>query len=158
MKHNLSLKVFLLYPELSWNSGLRNKFPDHSISKMEIFFRKNGNPRSILWYPCRYILKIYFFRSYQGLIFSINSLKWLSSRHLFNFLWICFWGVLRIFWFRFITSCHQAWFQNRPTQDVQRNMTVARRIEDRLVIFEIINVINVWTWSTILKLIITKYS
>ena len=31
-------------PELSRNSGLRNKFPDHSISKMEIFFRKNGNP------------------------------------------------------------------------------------------------------------------
>ena len=29
--------------ELSRNSGLRNKFPD-SISKMEIFFRKNGNP------------------------------------------------------------------------------------------------------------------
>ena len=30
--------------ELSRNSGLRNKFPDHSISKMEIFFQKNGNP------------------------------------------------------------------------------------------------------------------
>ena len=29
--------------ELSRNSDLRNKFPDHSISKMEIFFRKNGN-------------------------------------------------------------------------------------------------------------------
>jgi len=32
--------------ELSRNSDLRNKFPDHSISKMEIFFRKNGNPSS----------------------------------------------------------------------------------------------------------------
>ena len=27
-------------PELSQNSGLRNKFPDHSISKMEIFSGK----------------------------------------------------------------------------------------------------------------------
>ena len=35
---------FPYIPELSRNSGLRNKFPDHSISKMEIFFRKNGNP------------------------------------------------------------------------------------------------------------------
>ena len=35
---------FPFIPQLSRNSGLRNKFPDHSISKMEIFFRKNGNP------------------------------------------------------------------------------------------------------------------
>ena len=35
---------FPFIPELSQNSGLRNKFPNHSISKMEIFFRKNGNP------------------------------------------------------------------------------------------------------------------
>ena len=36
--------------ELSWNSGLRNEFPDHSISKMEIFFRKNGNPNKNQFY------------------------------------------------------------------------------------------------------------
>ena len=36
---------FPFIPELSRNSGLRNKFPDHFISKMENFFRKNGNPR-----------------------------------------------------------------------------------------------------------------
>ena len=31
---------FPFIPELSRNSGLRNKFPDHSISKMEIFSGK----------------------------------------------------------------------------------------------------------------------
>ena len=40
---NRKISGFNLYR----NSGLHNKFPDHSISKMEIFFPKNGNPSSI---------------------------------------------------------------------------------------------------------------
>ena len=34
---------FPFHPEISWNSTLGNKFPDHSISKMDFFPRKNGN-------------------------------------------------------------------------------------------------------------------
>ena len=44
--------------ELSRNSGLRNKFPDHSISKMELFFRKNGNPtpsQNSFYHICHYL-------------------------------------------------------------------------------------------------------
>ena len=57
--------------ELSMNSGLRNKFPDHSISKMETFFRKNGNPTwSAVQWPKNWSVlvnsvSIFFFKFYK---------------------------------------------------------------------------------------------
>ena len=39
-KWKLEILRFPFDPELSRNSGLRNKFPDHSISKMAIFPEK----------------------------------------------------------------------------------------------------------------------
>ena len=39
-KWKLEIFRFPFIPELSRNFGLRNKFPDHSISKMEIFSGK----------------------------------------------------------------------------------------------------------------------